>query len=364
MRALIIDLSLRYGGTDVRVTQIARGLASRAQVKVAVLAGSETEQRFRAAGIDVVAITRNRKDPRIVGDLVGLIRQFAPDVVDAHNPQSLLWGLAAAARAGVPNRIATLHSVFEQSERPGLRQPFYRVLSWLVRRTATEVVTVSEGIRDHAIASGIDARKVHLLYNGVETPPVTALRRTDQPLRIAVVGRMVAVKGHAVLLQALNARRAELGPFQCIFIGDGEERAKLEALVEHYRLGDAVRFLGYRTDVNEQLCRCQIFCMPSFTEGLPYAALEAAALRLAIVASRVGGLAQHFEHGVNARLVPAGDAEALAAELVWCAVNREDASELGEAALRLVKTRFSVNAMIDATFTLYGSETVQRAQVA
>ena len=164
---------------------------------------------------------------------------------------------------------------------------------------------------------------------------------------------MAPVKGHRILLEALGAARGRLAPFTCDIIGDGPERGDLEARAESLELGRQVRFLGYRADVAELVWRADVLCMPYLSEGLPFAALEAALLAKPIIASAVGGLKTHFVDGETALLVEPGNPAVLADALAWCADNADAAAAIGLAAKSMVETEFSIERMIAENRDLY-----------
>ena len=361
-RILLVDLSQRFGGADIRVIDVARRLGNRFDLHAAVLGSGALALRLAETGVTIWPMTRSRRDPRMMLDLARLLRRLAPDVVDAHNPQSQLWGLAAARAVGISRRIATVHSVLERSETQGLRPLVYPYFYRLLEHVASEGVAVCESVGRHMRERGFTHRPLHVIANGIAAPT----EQCRQPLgrddpgrfRIAVVGRLVPVKGHAYLLRALSRLTGRVPGLECLIIGEGPQRDTLEQEARGLGLQDVVRFLGHRGDVLSLVADCDVLCMPSLTEGLPYAALEAATLSVPIVASAVGGLAEELSHAQTARLVAPADPDALAAELAWCAENREEARQLGAAAARMVELRFSMHEMIERTAVLYATDPV------
>ena len=362
MKIVLVDLSRRFGGADMRVLQLAARLPAQWDVSVAVLAGSETEVRFGREGLKLHRVRAARRNPLTLVELVRLFRTVKPDIIDCHNAQSQLWGLPAARIAGVPARIATMHSVYEQSEGQGQvwRVVVYKGLYRLIVAMATQVVSVSETVDQHLANQGIEAGRRHVIHNGLALAAGAASVPQDDSddageatFRIAVVGRLAPVKGHRVLLEALAAVRGRLASFTCDVIGDGAERGDLEARVESLGLGSQVRFLGYRADVAELVSRADVLCMPSLSEGLPFAALEAALLAKPIIGSAVGGLKTHFVDGKTALLVEPGNSPVLADALAWCADNADAAAAIGLAAKSMVETEFPIDRMIAENRELY-----------
>ncbi len=350
---LIVDLSACYGGSDVRVIELCRSIRERVDLTVAVLKGSGVEARLRQAGVALWPIARRKGDPRIILDLFQCLRARRPQSIDAHNPQSILWGLVAAWLARVPNRIVTIHSVYEESEKRRAGKLLFGALYGLVQLLATRVVVVSEYVRAHLLGTAIEPSKVVVIENGVVIRERIAWHREKDRCRIAIVGRLVPVKGHSALFRALErlSRRGHI--IDCIVIGDGPARGKLEAEAKARGLSSQVSFLGFRADVQALLVTCDALIMPSLTEALPFAALEAAALGLPIVASSVGGLKLCFRDADTAKLVNPGSIDDLANAIVWCITCREEAVAMGTRARKMVSERFSVSRMIDQTLLLY-----------
>jgi len=362
MKIVLVDLSRRFGGADMRVLQLAARLPAQWDVSIAVLAGSQTQARFSREGLKLHPVRAARRNPQTVLELVRLFQAVKPDIVDCHNAQSQLWGLPAARIAGVPARIATMHSVYEQSEGRGQawRVAVYKGLYRLIGAMATQVVSVSETVDQHLARQGIEAGRRRVIHNGLALSGGAAVVADyedddagEEAFRIAVVGRLAPVKGHRILLEALAAARGRLPPFICSLIGDGPDRGDLEEQATRLGLGQQVRFLGYRPDVVELIAPADVLCMPSLSEGLPFAALEAALLGKPIIASSVGGLKLHFRDRETALLVEPGNSAALADALAWCAENSDAAAAIGLAAKAMVETEFSIDRMIAESCDLY-----------
>jgi glycosyltransferase involved in cell wall biosynthesis len=345
----LLDLSRRFGGAETRVRQIANALKNEVDLQIAVLAGSETESRLRECRVPLHAFSRHPKDPRLVLDLAKAFQMTAPDVVDAHNPQSQLWGIPAARLAHVGRRIMTVHSRYAVTESSGR---FYEPLLGRLQNMATETVAVCETVAE-TLKRG--SRSPIVIHNGIEmSVALPRVKAADRPWTVGIVGRLVPIKAHAVALEALATVRRALPPHIFLIVGEGPEHAQLARLVSDLKLESSVEFLGARTDVQNLLAKMDLLCIPSLMEGLPFVALEASAARTPILASAVGGLARHFSHGETAILVEPGNADALARELLWCSMHEDQLAMQAERAYRLVELQFSVANMIEHTRSVYG----------
>jgi glycosyltransferase involved in cell wall biosynthesis len=362
-RVLLVDLARAFGGIEVRVLQIARALAGRRPVTVAALAGGPLAERLRAEGLPTLEIPFHRWNPRIVPALArGLVGGgFA--VVDCHNHPSHLWGTLAVRDAAAPRLVTTVHAVPHEAQNAGRLAPLYSLVPQLARRRGARFIAISERVRGWLLNLGVAADRVRLIPGGIEVPPPptteritavrTALGLAADDFVVAVVARLVGVKAHGVMTAAVAMLAGGRPRLRCLYVGDGPERGAIERDVAERRLAATIRCLGFRTDVADIVGASDLVCLPSLAEGLPYAVLEAAALARPLVVSAVGGLAENFRHGETARLVPPGDAEALARELAWAMDHGPERTELGAAARRLIEERFAVAGMVAATEAEY-----------
>ena len=146
-------------------------------------------------------------------------------------------------------------------------------------RFATAAISVSRAI-DAYIARVSPAHSPRtVIDNGVDPSPPSGIRcvpfsRPMSLLELGCIGRLVPVKGQRYLLSALSRLNADEVNWICYVVGDGPDRKALEDLVRELGIVDRVRFLGYRKDVNDIVGQWDIVCIPSLSEGLPYAILK------------------------------------------------------------------------------------------
>jgi glycosyltransferase involved in cell wall biosynthesis len=187
--------------------------------------------------------------------------------------------------------------------------------------------------------------RMRIVHCGVDPDRYDAPRAGAAGKRILFVGRLAAVKGVLVLLEAFARVRAAHGDAHLTLVGDGAERPALEARVAELGLGDAVRFAGYlnQDEVAAELARADLFALPSFAEGVPVVLMEAMAARLPVLATRIAGIGELVEEGVSGRLVPPGDPDAFAAALDALLSDPEGRVAMGEAGRAKVVAAFHVD---------------------
>jgi len=160
--------------------------------------------------------------------------------------------------------------------------------------------------------------KAHLVRCGLDAPfletPVTPVPAAP---RLVCVARISAQKGQVVLVEAAARLKAEGIPFELVFVGDGEMRAVLEASIAEKELGDRVRITGWADGaaVRREILAARAFVLPSFSEGLPVAIMEAYALGRPVVSTYVAGIPELVQPGSSGWLVPAGAVDELVVAL-------------------------------------------------
>ena len=363
-RALLLSVSKHYGGTDVRVEQLARGLeAAERPYCVAVLDGSELHRRLASDGLRVAPLTSGRGSPALARD----IRRLSVGgnvVIDAHQVQSQFWMLMARSMLGRVPLLVTVHSDYTSEQKGrGLREHIYPRVPRLATRMGAGCIAVSESVRESLLATGIPESRIRLIPNGITDPgPVDRYRFDGWPedaFVVCGVGRLEHVKGFDLLIDAVAMVADDLPRLRVAIAGDGRDREDLERKIVAHGLSERIRLLGFRDDMPRVMAASDALCMPSRTEGLPYALLEAGIAGLRIVATRVGGLERLLEHRATAYLTDPESAASVADGLRWAAT--EEARRAAETFSAYVRTDFSVEQMINRTFEVYDRHLPGRA---
>ena len=240
------------------------------------------------------------------------IRQWKPDVIHAHfaMPTGLLaWAVhrltgtpyvltahLGDVPAGVPEQTAALFKIIA----PIARQVWSRAAA------ATAVSTFVQELAERAYG-----RKVERILNGIDLSD--GLPAPPEPRRVrhlVFIGRLNPQKNPSFLLDVL-ARLIRL-PWRLTFIGDGPLMAEVRERIARHGLGEQVTMTGWldAAEVHRRLAEADILCMPSLSEGLPVAAIEALKYGLAILASDIPGVRDVVDDGVNGYRVPFGDLDA------------------------------------------------------
>jgi glycosyltransferase involved in cell wall biosynthesis len=190
------------------------------------------------------------------------------------------------------------------------------------------------------IAPEIDESRVGVVRLGVDCTALQPKSASATPsaasstFRLACTGRMVAAKGHRILIESLAQLAAQGIHFECTLIGDGPERHHLESITARYGLTGRIHFLGAMAHqpTLAQVAEADAFVLASFAEGLPVALMEAMALGIPCVSTTIAAISELIHDRQNGLLVPPSNVEALTAALRTLAIDPELRRTLGRAA--------------------------------
>jgi glycosyltransferase involved in cell wall biosynthesis len=362
-RLLHVVDGLDTGGLERFVCDLALSQHAIGQ-QVAVFSLNRTEgfrAELEAGGVEVIqGRKRGGFDRALIRHLRGVLRERAIEIVHSHNFVPNYY--AALAALGLRcTLVNTCHNMGTRLRQRRLRW-FYR-LSLL--RTA-RIATVGEAARTHLVSAGLlPAARTVAVDNGIPVQRfargaaarAAAREALGLPLAAPVlgcVGRLVALKNHALLIGVLPALRARFAELQLLLIGDGPLRAELAQQAQGLGLGDCVHFAGDRGDVANLLAGLDVFVQPSRTEGLSIALLEASAAGCAIVASRVGGNPEIVADGERGRLFASDDGEGLRALLSELLDDEPQRLRLGAAARQWAEREVGIEGARDRYAALYG----------
>ena len=182
------------------------------------------------------------------------------------------------------------------------------------------------------------------------------LFRSDPDRRLlAQVGRLTAQKDYPTFVAAAAQVIAAFPDVDVLIVGEGEERAALEARVAAQGLGSRVRFLGLRHDVPQVLAAVDVLALTSLFEGLSNVVIEAMAMGAVAVATDVGGARELLAHGETGFVVPPRDAGAVAAAVRTVLADPAMAKRLATAARGHVEAHLAVEAMAAQTMATYAT---------
>lgn len=243
---------------------------------------------------------------RIIGRVRELNSVHRIDLIHAHAP--LPCGHAAlllSTELNVPY-VVSVHGLdaFSTVQVTGNAGEWCRRISQRVYRNASQVICISERVREQVLAGIGGNCRTTVVYNSVDPTLFTPSSDTNS-LLVLSIGNLISIKGHEHLVRAASSLASEFPSLRWEIIGDGPERRRLQVLANELQVSDRVRFLGRqsRTQVADALRRCTIFVLPSRYEALGCVYLEAMSTGKPAIGCRNQGIAEVIRHGWNGLLV-------------------------------------------------------------
>jgi sugar transferase (PEP-CTERM/EpsH1 system associated) len=358
VRVMHVVFALQPGGMEHGVVKLVNGLdPSRVRSAICSTRPAGVLKALVAPHVPLFEMNRrNGNDVRLVWELYRLFRRERPDVVHTHAWGTLIEGLIAARLARVPSVVHGEHGTLQL-------RPHQRWLQRWAWCRADQTLSVSSRLAERMAAeTGLSADRVLTIRNGVDlarfSPTNRAAARASLGLGrdecvIGTVGRLVPVKDHTTLLEAVALLRGKGARVTLLIAGDGPLGHELVERAAGLGLDGRVRFLGHRRDVDVVLAGLDVFVLSSVSEGLSNTILEAMATGVPVVATRVGGADELVVDGVSGMLVAPSAPLEMADALSRLLADPRTRREMGAAGRARAEKEFALRAMVSRYEALY-----------
>jgi len=359
LRIAHVTLGLATGGQERLLVDFARHTdASQFElIFISLTTRGSLAETLESHGCRVLALDDpGGLRPALIGRLKQIFRAEGIDVVHTHDDRPLIYGAPAGRWAG-KRVVHTQH----HGKLPHVSWKQECLVRW-AGRLAHAFVTVSRDSARHYVASGLPAKRVSTIWNGIDLDAFAY----QGPLiggPAMTVARLSPEKNLPNLLRAAAIVRESDAAFRLEIAGDGPCREDLVKLAHELNLGSVVKFLGEVRDIPTLLARAGMFVLASKSEGISLTLLEAMARGLPVVATRVGGNPEVVLDGQTGILVPSDDSPALAEAIMRVREKFDDARLMGRAGRKRVEEHFEIRGMIAQYEQLYLGER-QRAEPA
>ena len=301
---------------------------------------------------------RHAYDWRMIGQVIDRVKACQIDIVHAHEVKSDVITYLTARFHPVPI-VTTLHGWIGNS----FKDRLFIKLDKCIVRGFDRVIAVSRRIEEELLGVGVPGKKLRMLHNAIvlERYRRTGLRGVlaeaiGRPVAspvIASIGRLSPEKGHSDLVDAIGIVSSRGQKVSLVLIGDGPERPKLLQQVKTLGLQEAVHMPGYIQEPQRLLEEIDLLVLPSHTEGLPNAALEALLMEVPVLATRVGGTPEVITDRETGRLVPAHSPEALADGILEFIDDSESWKRMASRGRAVVQANFDFRARTKKLQSIY-----------
>jgi len=346
-----------FGGAQRYVFELAKN-AQKAGNDVAVLCGGHGSlvEKLKLENIRVISLPDLERNMSITKDfksflfILKTLKREKPDIF--HTNSSKMGGLGnfAGRLACIKKIIFTGHGWAFNENRNWLSKLIIRKFIWYTIIFSHKTICVSEKTKRDVSWMPFIKKKLCVIYNGVEN--FELVPRTDSTFTVGAISELHKVKGLDILLRAwrdfIQGKQAKL-----MIIGEGEERKNLEKLVSDLKISDSVIFRGFVDNARTQLSTFDIFVLPSRSEAMPYALLEAGFAGLPVIATKVGGIPEIIENEKNGLLIEKENPKQIIEALNKLYENKNLRDTLGTNLKQTISTKFSISQMLQKTFDTY-----------
>jgi glycosyltransferase involved in cell wall biosynthesis len=349
-----------FGGATRVILAISRGLKA-AGYRVSVLTSDpRTQEVFAGIGATVIPCRHYVRQVSPVRDALAvaetrhLCRLYDIDVLHTHTSKGGAVGRLAAWSLGLPV-VHTVHGFSFHEFSSAWTKSLFSTVEWALAPLTTRMVLINSDeqrlVRHH---DWLPRERTRLIVNGIPIPPLPPAPTSHEGCpHLVTVGRLSVQKGYRYLLGAMPAVLERFPHARLSIVGDGEERARLEALTAELGLAQAVTFTGFQTDPLAWLGKAHVAVSSSLWEGLPIAVLEMMAARRPIVATACRGTRDVLTHGEHALLVPPADPDALAQAIIGMLSHEPRAHAIAEAARAHLEDGYTESRMVQEYVTLF-----------
>lgn len=345
-----------FGGAQRYVFDLATEMKKKG-VEVEVLCGGEglLVEKLEAENIRVYSLPTLGRDISFLNDLKSFIfiykilRQVRPDVFHI-NSSKMGLGALAGRMAGTKKIIFTLHGFPWNEDRSNLEKIMIKSLVWVTILLSHKTICVSDKAQENVSTWPFVKNKLVVIKNGIA--PFSLVDRTDPIFTVGAVAELHYIKGLDILLKAW-AKFIKNHSAKLVIYGEGEERDSLEKLSLNLGIYDSIHFMGFVPDARSHLREFDVFVLPSRSEAMPYAPLEAGLASLPVIATSVGGIPEVIEDKQNGLLIPKEDPKALLLALETLYNDENMRVKLRQNLEKTVSQEFTLEKMARATMNLY-----------
>lgn len=353
------------GGAKTHIISLIRGINKLIDAKIICFIEDTFYYDAKASGIDIeVFKQKNRSDMSVVRRLTDEIEKGEYDLVHCHGARANFIAMFLKNKVNKPF-ITTVHSDYKLDFKDNFyKRLVFTTLNILALKQFEYYIAISDTFKEMLVDRGFRRDKIFTVYNGIDMEQELKYVSKDEFFKrygidyegkviVGIIARLDQVKNHETFIRAaeiiLNQRKDVI----FLIAGEGNERKKLETLVEELKLKEYIHFLGYVNDPYSFFNAIDINTLTSISESFPYAILEGAIMKKPIISTNVGGLNKLIEDGENGYLIEVGDSKTLSNKIDILASDKSKIENMGEKLYKKVEENYSSDAMARKHVEIY-----------
>ncbi len=366
-----------WGGAQKYVYDMATALDS-SLYEVMVLMGGDgyLNTKLKEKGIKTVVLKNLSRDISFLKDFIsfcGLVKIFIkerPDIIHLNSSKMGLLGALAGRILFIPKIIFTGHGWAFNEDRSKLQKKIIYLLHKITIFLSHTTIAVSEQTKSQIVKNGNKSKKIVVIRNGIgeidfltrEVAREKILEKlpadldTQNRFLIGTISELHKNKGLEYLIEAVRLLKVSGQNISLpivVIIGDGEKGAELREIIKRYSLEDTIFMVGRIDEASKYLKAFDIFTLTSITEALPYVLLEAGKARLAVIASRVGGIGGIVEDMKSGMLVEPKNSDGISKAIDFLLKNKGKVDIFGKNLQEKIENDFSRDEMVRRTIEVY-----------
>jgi len=359
MKILFLTTHINTGGITSYLSSLAQGLIAEGHKIFLVSSGGDREKDLEGLGIQVIRLdikTKSELSPKVyraIGPICKVIRDEKIDIIHAHTRVTQVLGVIVSRFCGKPY-VSTCHGFFK----PRLSRKLFPC--W-----GRQVIAISTQVQNHLINDlHVPAKTITVINNGIDLSEFTDINEEERILKrkelglysgpiLGMIARLSDVKGQDILIHAMPEILRKVSSAKLLLVGQGKMEESWKSLVQGLGLEDEVIFLPVISKTAQILKALDLFVVPSRQEGFGLSAIEAMAMGLPVVASKVGGIPDIIEDGKTGFLVAAENSQELSRKIIEVLKDIAKAKRVALAGQSSVRKRFSLKEMTEKTLEVY-----------
>lgn len=367
-KVLIAITKSNWGGAQRYVFNIATSI-SKAEYDVAVMHGGDgiMAEKLRGSGIRTMEIPGLARDISVFVDvsvftsLLRMLRSERPDVLHLNSSKMGLLGALAGRLAGVPCIVFTAHGWAFNEDRSFLQKTLLRVFAYFTIMLSHRTIAISDAVAD-AIRMPLIRKRLAVVKNGVTAAEYkersdarTSLvqHSSEQEFWFGTIAELHPVKGLRYAVEAFTSHAAHFPTAHYVILGEGESRTELESLVQQSSYAERIHVVGFRDEAPQYLKAFDVFVLPSLSEGLSLAILEAGLARIPVIATNVGGIPEIIRNNEQGVLVSPRNSVGLSEAFARLQTDPRLRESIAAALYERVTHEYSLEKMVRKTTALY-----------
>ena len=370
IKILYVITLAEVGGAQTHVKSLVESLdKKRFEVTIACSFTGPLVDSLKQLGVRVYELPNLVREISIVKDLKTVIqlikfcRKEKFDILHAHSSKAGFLGRIAAYIARVPVIIFSVHGFSFTPENPSILKKIFMAIEFFCGKISSKVICVSEKDMEFAVKEKILASdRVSSIANGVDFERFSHGSREkirnefhfdEKKIVVGMVTRLVDAKGCRELIESAHTLSNKYPELRFLLVGEGPDDEKYHKMVQEFGIKDVFILTGLRDDIPDILAGIDIFALPSYTEALPYAIIEAMSAGKPVITTTVGGIPELINDGVEGFLITPKDLSALSEKIEILTNDENLRNRFGVAAESKIRENYFLEKTVNMTTSLY-----------